>query len=98
MDTPELPDFTQLTHTSTLELAKAVLTQYKANVRWMSAIITVLKEGGEPPAQSPKQSSPVFLRTAVYQHAHQHCVFAVAIHLSLSSSVVRAAAEPNSNN
>ena len=31
MDAPEPPDFTQLTRASTLELAEAVLAQYKAN-------------------------------------------------------------------
>ena len=53
MDAPPLPDFTRFTRASTLELAEAVLAQYKANARWMQAIISVMKERPEPPAQSP---------------------------------------------
>ena len=74
MDAPEPPDFTRLTRASTLELAEAVLAQYKANARWMSAIIAVLKERGEPPAQSPKQSSLAFSRTAVPACSPAPCV------------------------
>ena len=67
MDTPELPDFTQLTHTTTLKLAEAVLMQYQVNERWMKAIISVMKMRLEPPAQSflVKSSLVVFSQGAV---------------------------------
>ena len=74
MDTPVPPGFTRFTCASTLELAEAVLAQYKANARWMSAIIAVMKEREEPPAQSPKQSSPAFSRTAVPACSPAPCV------------------------
>ena len=68
MDAPEPPDFTRLTRATTLKLAEAVLAQYKANARWIAAIIAVLKERGEPPAQSPMKpggSPAAFSRAAV---------------------------------
>ena len=44
MDALVPPDFTEFTCASTLELAEAVLAQYKANARLMSAIIAVMRE------------------------------------------------------
>ena len=58
MDAPQLPEWTRFTSATTLKLAEAVLAQYQANARWMNAIIAVMKDRPEPPAQSPKKSSP----------------------------------------
>ena len=77
MDAPPLPDFTRFTHASTLELAEAVLAQYKANARWMQAIISVMKERPEPPAQSPMKpggSPAAFSRAAVPACSPSPCV------------------------
>ena len=77
MDAPPLPDFTQFTRTSTLELAEAVLAQYKANTCWMQAIISVMKERPEPPAQSPMKpggSPAAFSRAAVPACSPSPCV------------------------
>ena len=56
MDAPVPPDFTQFTRASNPELAEAVLAQYKTNARWMSAIIAVVRERGEPPCSSVAQA------------------------------------------
>ena len=77
MDAPPLPDFTQLTRASTLELAEAVLAQYQANACWMKAIISVMKDRLEPPAQSPMKpggSLVAFSRTAVPACSPSLCV------------------------
>ena len=97
MDAPSLPEWTRFTSASTLELAEAVLAQYKANVRWMSAIIAVMKERVEPPAQSPKQSSPAFDLKNGSASVLTSAMFALQpfSRAREPSSVARAAAEPN---
>ena len=102
MDAPSLPEWTRFTSASTLGLAEAELAQYKANARWMSAIIAVMKERGEPPAQSPKQSSPAFSRTAVPACSPAPCSFCghspeLAFFRREGSSATKRPRQPNSD-
>ena len=75
MDTPELPDFTQLACATTPKLAGAVLMQYQANARWMKAIDHLSHEdearaaSSEQPSEEQPSSTPLRCSTGVLTRA-----------------------------